>query len=160
MGEFVSPGAADQLTLTWVGPDDRRAETEAVDRESIVKLIGLAVLNDRLADRALTPGSPFVNARASSVRSLLHSGSITTMTITASPSRWHEAVDAVSAEERMLLRDGAQPGELNRALTSIRTAIQSKAASASTRTSQAIADDIVREVDSDLLIPALHKTSP
>jgi zinc protease len=149
--EFVTPGAADELSLTWVGPDDHRAQTEAVDRESIVKLIGLAVLNDRLAERALTPGSPFVSARAANVRSLLHSGSITTMTITASPSKWHEAVDSVSAEQRMLLRDGVQPGELNRALTAIRTAIQSKAASASTQTSQAIADEMVREVDSDSL---------
>jgi zinc protease len=151
VGEFISPGAADQLSLTWVGPDDRRAETEAVDRETIVKLIGLAVLNDRLADRALTPGSPFVTARAANVRSLLHSGSIATVTITASPPRWHEAVDAVSAEQRMLLRDGVRPGELNRALTTIRTAIQSKAASASTRTSPSIADELVREVDGDLL---------
>ena len=151
VGEFVSPGAADQLTLSWVGPDDRRAETEAVDRESIVRLIGLAVLNQRLADRALAPGSPFVNARAANVRSLLHSGSVTTLTITASPARWQEAVDAVSAEERMLLRDGIQPGELTRAVTALRTTLDSRAASASTRTSQAIADEIVRQVDGDSL---------
>jgi len=151
VGEFIAPGAADQLTLTWVGPDDRRAQTEAVDRETIVKLIGLAVLNDRLSDRALTPGSPFVGARAATVGSLLHSGSIATITITASPAKWHEAVDAVSAEQRMLLRDGVRPAELERALTLVRTAIQSKAASASTRMSASIADELVREVDSDSL---------
>src|SRR6185312_13205231 len=80
-----------------------------------------------------------------------HSGSVTTLTITASPARWQEAVDAVSAEERMLLRDGIQPGELTRAVTALRTTLDSRAASASTRTSQAIADEIVRQVDGDSL---------
>jgi len=149
VSEFVAPGAADQLTLTWVGPDDRRAETEAVDREMLVKQIALNVLNQRLAERSLTPGSPFIAARASSVRSLLHSGSIATLTVTASPPKWHEAMDAVSMEQRMLMRDGVQPGELNRALTAMGTKIEARAASASTRKSQDIADQILREVNGD-----------
>src|SRR5579884_2883669 len=31
IGEIVGPGVPDQLSLTWVRPDDKRAETEAVD---------------------------------------------------------------------------------------------------------------------------------
>lgn len=149
--EFISPGAADQLSLTWVGSDDKRAETEAVDREMLTRLLALSVLNQRLSQESLNPGSPFVAANAASVRSLLHSGSITTMTITASADKWQQAIDAVTAQERMLLRDGVQPGELARALTALRTGLQQKAASASTRTSQAIADEIVREVENDSL---------
>lgn len=149
VSEFVSPGAADELTLSWVGPDDKRAETEAADRESLVRLIGISVLNQRLGDRALSPASPFVGARFASVPSLLHSGSITTVTITAPPAKWQDAVDAVGAEQRMILRDGVQPGELSRAVTGLRTLLQSRAASASTRTSEAIADQIVREVNGD-----------
>src|SRR5689334_14418283 len=77
IGEFVAAGAPDQLALTWVGPDDRRAETEAVDRERVVRRVALQVLNQRLADTALKPGSPFVAASAANIPSLLHSGSLT-----------------------------------------------------------------------------------
>jgi zinc protease len=150
-GEYVSAGAPDQLGLTWVSPDDRRAETEAVDREFVIRHVALQVLNQRLADRAAKPGSPFVSAQALSLRSLLHSAGITTIGVTASPDKWHEALDAVSAEERMLLRDGVQPGELQRAITTVRTELEAKAAQASTRKSQDIADRIVSSVNDDEL---------
>ena len=151
IGEYVGTGAPDQLGLTWVSPADRRAETEAVDREFLIRQVVLQVLNQRLADDAAKPSSPFVGAQAVSVRSLLHTAGITSIGVTASPDKWHEALDAVSAEERMLLRDGVQPGELQRAVTTLRTELEAKAAQASTRKSQAIADAIVSSVNDDEL---------
>ncbi len=68
VGEMVSPGVPDQVTLEWVGPADRRAETEALDREMLLRQVALTVLNQRLADRALKPGSPFVGAQTMEVR--------------------------------------------------------------------------------------------
>jgi zinc protease len=151
IAEFVSPGAPDQLSLTWVAPVDRRAETDAVDRELLVRRVALQVLNQRLADRAMKPGSPFVGAQAFNVRSLLHSGSMTTLGVSATPARWRDALDAVSAEERVLVRDGVQPGELQRAITAIRTELEAKAASSSTRKSADIADLIVGSANGDEL---------
>ena len=140
VAEFVAAGAPDQLGLTWVSPDDRRAETEAVDRENLLKQLALTVLNQRLADRAAKPGSPYVGAQALYVPSLLHSGGITQIGLAASPEKWREALDSVSSQERMLLRDGVQPAELQRAVTTLRTQFQAKAAQASTRKSADIAD--------------------
>ena len=151
IGEYIATGAPDQLGLTWVGPEDRRAETEAVDREYLVRQVALTVLNQRLADRAAKPGSPFLGASAMNVPSLLHSGSITQIGLAASPDKWQQALDAVSTDERMLLRDGVQPGELQRAITTVRTQLQAKAAQASTRKSPDIADDIVKAVNDDEL---------
>ena len=149
--EFVATGAADQLSLTWVAPDDRRADTEAMSREQLLRRVALTVLNQRLTDRAMKPGSPYVGAQAASVPSLLRSGSITQLGLSASPEKWRQALEAVSEEQRMLLRDGVQPAELQRAVTSIRTSLEAKAASASTRKSSEIADDIVRVANSDEL---------
>lgn len=149
--EFNAVGAPDQISLNWVSPADRRAETEALDREILVQRVGLMVLNQRLADRAMKPGSPFVGAQGSAVRSLLHSGSVTSLSLSSTPEKWREALDAVSVEQRMLLRDGVQPGELQRAITTIRTGIQAQAASAATRTSTSIADAIVKTVNEDEL---------
>ena len=152
IGELVAEGAPDRVSLAWVGPDDRRAETEALDRETLVRLVGLTILNQRLADRALQPGSPFVGAHASNSRSILHSGSVTELEISASPDRWREALDAASNEQRTLLRDGVQPIELQRAVTTLRTTLEAKAAAAPTRKSSEIADEIVRAANNDTLL--------
>ena len=168
--EFNAVGAPDQVSLNWVGAPDRRAETEALDREILIQRVGLTVLNQRLADRAMKPGSPFVGAQGSSVRSLLHSGSVTSLSLSSTPEKWREALDAVSVEQRMLLRDGVQPGELQRAVTTLRTGLQAQAASAATRKSPAIADAIVKAANDDelytsdaqdvaLLMPMLDKVT-
>jgi zinc protease len=149
--EFNATGAPDQLTLTWVAPADRRAETEAVDREILLRRVALMVLNQRLADQAMKPGAPFVGAQAAYVPSLLHTASIVSLGMSASPDKWNEALEAVSAQQRMLLRDGVQPQELQRAITTIKTQLEAKAASSPTRKSSAIADDIVRAANDDAL---------
>ena len=151
IAEFVAPGAPDQLSLTWVGADDRRADTDSVEREFLIRRVALQVLNQRLADRALKTGSPFIAAQAANVPSLLHSASMTTLAVSATPAKWRDALDEAGSEQRMLVRDGAQPGELQRAITAIRTQLDAKAASASTRKSADIADELVGSVDSDAL---------
>jgi zinc protease len=147
IGEIVGPGVPDQLSLTWVRPDDKRAETEAVDHEYLINQVALTVLNQRLSDRAMKPGAPFVGAMAAEQRSLLDAASITTIGLAASPDKWHEALDAVSAEQRMLMRDGVQPMELQRAVTTLRTQLEAKAAASSTRKSADIADAIIKTVN-------------
>lgn len=151
-GEFVADGAPDNLSLAWVGPEDRRAETEAVDKEMVVREVALRIFNQRLADRALQAGSPFLGARAVSSPSVLHSGSLTAVEVSSSPDKWREALDAVSDEQRTLLRDGVQPNELQRAITTMRTSLEAKAAAASTRKSSDIADQIVRAANNDTLV--------
>src|SRR5438552_568112 len=91
IGEFVSTGAPDQLSLNWVGPEDKRADTDALEREELVRHVALAVLNQRLSDRALKPGSPFVGAQAGYQPSLLHSGSVTMLNLAAAPEKWRDA---------------------------------------------------------------------
>jgi zinc protease len=150
-GEFVADGAPDQVSLNWVGPNDNRAETEAVDREDLVRLVALTVLNQRLSDQASKPGSPFLGAQASTNSSLMRSASLTQIGLAASPDKWQEALNAASAEQRQLLRDGVQTGELQRAVSTLRTQLQAKAARASTRKSADIADELVSAADNDKL---------
>lgn len=152
IGEFVADGAPDRVSLAWIGPEDRREETETVDRETLVRLVGLTILNQRLSDRALQPGSPFVGAHAANSRSMLHSASVTALEVSSSPDKWREALDAASKEQRMLSRDGVQPIDLQRAVTTLRTSLEAKAATASTRKSSDIADQIVRAANNDTLL--------
>ena len=151
VGEIVADGVPDQLSLDWAGPADRRAETEAVDREMLLKNIGLLILNHRLADRALEPGAPFIAAQVHLTRALLHTGSVTSIGIAGPPEKWQAALDEVTAEERTLLRDGVQPGDLKRAVASLRTQLENRTAQAATRKSSDIADQLVRVTNSDEL---------
>ncbi|HEX5236994.1 MAG TPA: insulinase family protein [Sphingomicrobium sp.] len=150
-GEIVAEGVPDAVSVNWVGPADRRAETLTLDREFLLKNVALAVLNQRLADRALQPGAPFVRAQADHQRSVFHSGAITSISVSAPADKWQAALDAASAEQRMLLRDGVQPAELKRAIERVRTALRTQAATASTRQSSALADAIVNSVNEDEL---------
>jgi len=152
VGEFVSPGVPDQLTVAWAGPADRRAETEAVDRELILQQLALTVLNQRLSDLALKPGSPFVNAQAVHVRSVIDSAALTQIGVTTSPDKWQASLDLLTATQRELLRDGVQPGELRRAVQTLKTEYQNRAATAATRKSADIADEITRTVNADQLV--------
>lgn len=151
IGEYVAEGAPDQLGITWVSPRDDRAETESVDREYLLRRVALTVLNQRFADRASKPGSPFLGAHAANIPTLLHSAGLTQIGISAAPEKWLQALDSVSAEQRELVRDGVQPGELQRAVMTIRTELEAKAAQSSTRKSPDIADEIVNVVDQDNL---------
>jgi zinc protease len=73
------------------------------------------------------------------------------MVVETPPEKWQPALDAVAAEQRMLLRDGIQPAELKRAVATLRTVYQNAAATASTRKSPDIADAIVRSANADEL---------
>ena len=152
VGEFVAPGVPDQVTVDWVGPADHRAWTEAVDRQTLLKRVAVTILNQRLSDLALQPGAPFVNAQVIQARSVLHSGSLTSIGVTTIPEKWQQSLDAVTAAEREMLRDGVQPGELKRAVTTLRTEFENRAATAPTRKSADIADGIVSSVNEDKLV--------
>jgi zinc protease len=140
--EFVADGAPDELSLNWVRPVDRRAETLALDRERLRRLLAFRVLNNRLGDRALKPGNPFASAQLSISDSLLDTGSLTSLSVQADPSKWRPALDAALEEQRMLLRDGITADELKRATNSTLAAFQSAADSASTRRDEALADGL------------------
>jgi|AraplaCL_Cvi_mCL_1032061.scaffolds.fasta_scaffold00050_76 zinc protease len=141
--EFVAPGTIDNLSLTWARPLDMRAPTEALDRETVTRWIGLIVLNQRLSDRSLKPGCPFVAAGGGMMPSQFASASMTQIGIQAEPGKWHEAMDAVIEEQRGLLEGGIQPAELQRAVTTLRTQMQAAVAAAKTRQDAAIADQLV-----------------
>lgn len=150
--EFTAPGAPDRLTLAWVRPRDRRAETEAVDREQLLQLIGLTILNNRLADRAGQPGSPYVAAQAGIIASLDDAAGLTQISITAALDKWAAALGAVTAEQRQILAQGVSEAEIKRATTQLDTLYKTVAANAPTRQNGEIADMIVSEAGDNQLI--------
>ncbi|MBO9671261.1 MAG: insulinase family protein [Sphingobium sp.] len=141
--EFVADGAPDELSLNWVRPVDRRAETLAVDRERVRRMLAARVMNNRLSDRSLKPGNPFASASLSLSDSLLDTASLASLAIQADPSRWRPALDTALEEQRMLLRDGVTAGDFQRATNSLLASLQASADGAPTRRNESLADGIV-----------------
>jgi len=149
--EFVAAGAPDVLTLSWVRPVDRWADTVAVVREQALQQVGLVVLNNRIADRAAKPGSPFVGGGAATVPDLIDTAALTQVGIAAAPDKWSEALAAVIEEQRQIVSGPIAPEELQRAVAQVMTGLKAKAEGASTRKHENLADALVKAVDQDEL---------
>ncbi|KQV93339.1 pitrilysin family protein [Pelomonas sp. Root1237] len=144
--EFIADGAPDKLSLTWINPPDMRPPTLAFGRDVLVQQMAAGVLNLRLSDRALKPGSPFLGAFGMDMPRIYKVTGQAQLTLMAPPEKWAEALDAATAELRQLQAQGVQPADLQRLMPTIRSALQAMVAQAPTRQSAAIADALVNAV--------------
>lgn len=149
--EFVAEGAPDLLTLSWVRPVDRRADTEARDQEQLVEQVALTVLNNRIAERAAKPGSPFIGGQAMAMPELMDSASFTQIAIAAAPDKWAAALDAIIEEQRQALASPIGSAELERAKAQVLSQLQSAAEGAATRKNENLANSLVDAVNTDEL---------
>ena len=147
--EFVAAGVPDSLSLSWQRPVDPRAETFAYDREKLAEQVALVIFNNRLADRAARPGSPYVEAQGQIAASLYGVAALTFLQISAAPDKWREALAAVVEEQRRLIADGPGETDLRRAVTQTTTMLEAAAANAATRKDGDIADALVSAVNDD-----------
>jgi zinc protease len=142
--EFVADGVADTLSLTWVLPPDVRAPTLAVEREQFLLQLGLDVLNARLTDRTLKPGSPFLRAGVGQKRSVFKLAAFAQLSLTAAPTQQHRALDAAIEELRRLLQEGVQDTDMQRLVPATRSYFQAQVAQAATQQNEVIADGLVQ----------------
>lgn len=149
--EFVAEGAPDALALSWVGPVDRRADTEARDREQITRYVALTVLNARIAERAAKPGSPYVAGQAIVLSDLMDSASITQIGIAAAPEKWAQALDAIIEEQRQAVSAPIGQEELERAKAQVLAQSQAAVDGAATRTNESLAGGLVTALANDEL---------
>lgn len=147
--EVVGDGLPDMLSLSWLLPPDTRAPTLDVERERLVAQLALGVVNVHLADRALKPGSPFVQAFALRQGSIFRVTGVTKLLVVAPPDQWQAALDAALTELRQLLARGATAADLQRVLPQVRSALQAAVDQSATRQHAAIADALVKAVNED-----------
>ncbi len=158
--EFVAEGAPDKLSLTWLLPPDKRLPTLDVEREQLLQQLAAGVLNQRLADRTLKPGSPFLGAYAMVLPRVYQVASQAQLTVVAPPEQWAAALDAATTELRQLLAQGVQPADLQRLLPTMRSAFKAMVAQAATRQHAAIADALVNAVNIDGLYQSAEQSLP
>ena len=138
----IQPGASEGADITWVSPPDLRPDSKTRRRDEVIRSLALAVLNRRLDALVRQDDPPFVSAGAYSGDEF-HSAKVTTVQVSARTGEWRKALNAADTEVRRLVQYGVSADELAVEVDSQRADRVSGARSEATRTTPAIAEDIV-----------------
>jgi zinc protease len=142
----VEPGVALTSSISWVSPPDLDPDSKAERREDLTELLGFAVLNRRLERLARSAEPPFISAGA--YRSgLFRSADITSLEVKSPPGRWREGLTAAMLEQRRAVQYGVTDAEIDREIAELRASYQAAVASAATRRTPALADQIAGSLD-------------
>ncbi|WP_174273737.1 M16 family metallopeptidase [Sphingomonas bacterium] len=145
---FSEPGAPTQAQISWVRPFDDRADTSDREREDYDRIVGLLAINQRLSDIARRTNAPFLNAGVQR-SNVLGSAEVTNFGINPLSGAPLPSVRAAVDEQARALRFGLTQPEVDRAVQALTTILSNAAAGADSRTSQVIANAIVRDIGSN-----------
>jgi zinc protease len=143
---FDGKGVANTISLTWTAGPEIKPENLAAEKQGLIELIGLAVLNRRYHDVAVTPDRPFTRAGAS--REQDHQAvRMATLSVGYEPGQWQRAMTEAEKMRLDILEKGVTQAELDRVLTELRANFEQRAQSEATRPSRAIVNSIIEEID-------------
>jgi zinc protease len=138
----VQAGAPEMLQMGWVAPADRAPDSVAKRRRQTIESLGLAVLNRRLERLVRADDPPFISAAAYRADEF-HSARVAMVQATARPGEWNKALVAADQAVRQLLAYGISQAELDEEIDGYRANLKAMVEGAATRTTPAIAEDIV-----------------
>jgi zinc protease len=147
----VEPGAQLGLQMAWVSPPDLAPDTVEKRKQDWREQLGFAVLNRRLETLARTENPPFIGAggfRDNQFRA----AEITTVSVTAKPGDWQDALSAVEREQRRAVQYGVRQDELDREIAEYRAQLKTNADAAATRRTPALASQIVGTLEEDRIV--------
>ena len=142
----VREGAAPSLSLAWLTPHDNAPDSVAKQRRDFIEQLALSALNRRFQRVADAPDPPFLGAQAGR-QDVLRSARAAEIEVTFRPERWRQGLDAAVAMQRQALQYGFSQAEVLREVTETGLTFRNAAASAATRRTPALADELVRTVD-------------
>jgi zinc protease len=137
----VEAGVPLALQISWTAAPDFTADTKAKRLNDLKDMLGMAVFNRRL-ERISRSGSPPFIAAGAFRGDQFHSARFTSMSVTATPGKWKEALAAAEQEQRRLVQFGVRQDELQREIDQLRADLKQRAASAGTRRTPQLADEI------------------
>jgi len=147
----IEPGSSTTLQIGWVSPPDLSADSLGKRRRLWVEQLGFSVLNRRLETIARSGEPPFISAGGFS-GDQVHAARVTTLAVTARPGAWQGALTAVEREQRRAVQFGVRQDELDREIEEIRQALTTRAASAATRRTPNLANELSGSLTDDDVI--------
>lgn len=147
----VEPGASTTLQIGWTSAPDLRPDSADKRRQDWIQQLGFAVLNRRLEAIARGAEPPFIAAGGFSGNQV-DAAKVTTIAVTARPGEWQAALGAAEREQRRLTQYGVRQDELDREIEDYRQWLKSRLASAATRRTPQLANEMIGTVgDEDVI---------
>jgi len=144
----IEPGSSTTLQIGWVSAADLRPDSAAKRREDWIRQLGFAVLNRRLETLARAAEPPFIAAGGFSGNQT-DAAKVTTIAVTARPGEWQGALKAAELEQRRLVEFGVRQDELDREIEDYRQWLKSRTASAATRRTPQLANEMIDSIGED-----------
>ncbi len=145
---YVHDGVTPSINISWMAPYDPAADTAEKERRDLVRMIALQALNRRFERLANAADPPFLGAAAGRDNEV-HSADVGALQINFQPAKWREALNAAVAAQRQALSFGLRQDEVDREVTELRVRFRDAVASASTRRTPDLANEIVRNLGED-----------
>jgi len=143
---FTGKGVSNTVSLTWMQAPKKMPSTQVTEREQLVEMIALRVLNRRYQEESLTPERPFTRAGVSTGQSY-DAVRMTSLTVGYQPGQWKTALITAEKMRLAILETGASQAELDRALVEFRADIEQRAETVATRPSRAIVGSILQALE-------------
>ena len=143
---FDGKGVGNTVSLVWTAAPEKKPETIATERDGLIELIGMAVLNRRYRDMAVTPDRPFTRAGVSRGQEY-QAVRMASLSVGYEPGQWSRALTEAEEMRLDILDKGVSQAELDRVLIEMRASFKQRADSEATRPSRAIVNSILEEID-------------
>ena len=145
---LVEPGVQSSIQLNWIKAPDNDPDTVAERRDSLLRGLGIAVLNRRMGELARSDNPPFLGGGGGQ-STLVRSLEIATVTAAFHPGEWQRALETIEQEQRRLVQFGVSEAELQREIADNRVALENAVAAAETRSTPALAMGLLGAVNDD-----------
>ena len=101
---FSGKGVGNTVSLTWTSAPEVKPEDLAAEKKGLIELIGLAILNRRYRDVAVTPDRPFTRAGVSRGQDY-QAVRMASLSVGYEPGEWRPALIAAEKMRRAILRE-------------------------------------------------------
>jgi zinc protease len=136
---YAEAGAPSVLSLNWVLKTE--PDTKARERQDLIKLMALKILDNRLKDFTSEDRHPITNTDIQPVREI-PDAVVWAVDAAIRPQDWRVVLDAAIRETRRMQEFGISADEFARAKNEVLAVLQAAAAAARTRSSREVANGL------------------
>lgn len=145
---YLDPALSERVTVSRHGRWRREPDTEESRRVNLLRQLGYGVINRRLQRLSRLPEPPFRGAGVGTSE-VFHIGRTTNLVIDTADKGWRKGLLAAARVTREALARGFTEAEVAEQLAGTRTAIENAAASADTRSNDALVGAVLQLLRDD-----------
>ena len=154
---YIDPALSERVTVTALSPWTEEPDTIAQRRTNLLRSIGYAAVNRRLAAIARQADAPYRGA-GFGTGDVFKAGRTTNLIVDGLDGKWRQGLDAAVREWRRALQYGFSDAEIAEQVARTRQSQENAARAADTRSNAALVG-AVEQLLSDGLVPATPQSA-